>query len=77
MSNLTILFMKNLKNNEVLEIHPDLATEISGGGFLTGTQSLFRSAMYFGVKAYDTALTTLGALAGLGDGIEAGIQNNN
>lgn len=68
--------MKNLNEYQVQELEPQVLNQTSGGGFLTGTQSLFRSAMYFGVKAYDTALTTLGALAGLGDGIEAGLKND-
>ncbi len=68
--------MKKLIKHEFQELTPETIEEINGGGFLQGTQSLFRSAMYFGVRAYDTALTGLGVLAGLGDGIEAGLQKD-
>ena len=68
--------MKKLKKQEGQEVSDLELLTINGGGLLTGTQSLFRSAVYFGVKAYDSALTALGALAGLGDGIEAGLKKD-
>ena len=66
--------MKKLEKSETPEVTLEVIEEINGSGLFTGTQSLFRSAMYFGVKAYDTALTGLGILAGFGDGIEAGLE---
>ncbi len=66
--------MKKIENSETQELALEVIEEINGTGLFTGPQSLFRSAMYFGVKAYDAALTGLGILAGLGDGIEAGLH---
>ena len=67
--------MINLKEIGVTELNATEITELNGGGLITGLGSLFRSSLYLGSRAIDSALTTLGFLAGLGDGIRNGMDN--
>ena len=67
--------MRNLNNFGVNELNTNDIKSISGGGPGTGSGSLFRSSLWLGSKAFDTALITLGFLAGFGDGISDGIDN--
>ncbi len=67
--------MRNLKKFEVFELNNREISEVNGGGLSSGMNSLFRSSLWLGSKALDVGLSTLGFLAGLGDGIRNGMNN--